>query len=390
MKNIEITSITQLLYDNVRTLITSGQLENKDIVVFGANKPAAVVVSCLDQEGIAIRGIVDNNQQKRNMIALGKLPLINGKYPLYSPEELLGEVKDETYILIASKCYYDMCVQIGGMGYNTETQTKQLLEFNLSEKEEKKHVTYIDVEGMKQIQLQLLAHYHKVCEKLHLRHYLCGGTLLGARRHKGYIPWDDDIDVFMPVPDYVKFIAQFEETEDYAIQNMDTCMTPYMFTRLVHKKTVLEEINYPYKIRTGINIDIFPVSGFPSDDVEVSNFTKELLEGRNRWDDFWFNYESLTDAQQEYQQLAASIKELMTRYDFDESDTVGYIVTGKLDRELMPKNCFDGEIKLTFERTEYPVPIGYETYLSNMYGDYMVLPPTEQQVTRHEFKAWYE
>lgn len=221
MKNIEITSITQLLYDNVRTLITSGQLENKDIVVFGANKPATVVVSCLDQEGIAIRGIVDNNQQKRNMIASGKLPLINGKYLLYSPEELLGEVKDETYILIASKCYHDMCVQIGGMGYNTETQTKQLLEFNLSEKEEKKHVAYIDVEGMKQIQLQLLAHYHKVCEKLHLRHYLCGGTLLGARRHKGYIPWDDDIDVFMPVPDYVKFIAQFEETEDYAIQNMD-------------------------------------------------------------------------------------------------------------------------------------------------------------------------
>lgn len=389
MNGIEIESITKLLYDNVKKLIKSGRLDDKEIVVFGANKPATIVVECLDLEGVTIKGIVDNNQQKREMIASGKMPLINGKYKLYAPEELLGTVKRETCILIASKCYHDMCSQLSDMGYDTRHQTVQLLEFDFEDNPESQ-VSHIDIEEMKRIQQQLLSHFHKVCDKQNLRHYLCGGTLLGARRHNGYIPWDDDIDVFMPVPDYLKFIEHFQETDEFALQNLDVSMAPFMFTRLVHKKTVLEEINYPYKIRMGVNIDIFPISGFPSDEAAISDFTKELLEGRNKWDEFWLDYGRHANEQEQYQKLRNTIKELMVRYDFDESETVGYIITGKLDRELMPRTCFDEEVHLTFEGEEYPVPIGYEIYLSNMYGDFMTLPPADQQVARHEFRAWYE
>lgn len=390
MKNIEIESITQLLYDNVKKLIASGKLEGKEIVVFGANKPAMAVVEILDKEGISIKGIVDNNQQKREMIALGLMEPINGHYKLYAPQELLGTVSDDVYILIASKCYHDMCVQIGEMGFDTEKQTKQLLEFSLSSEDDGKKEKMIDIEEMKRIQLGLLKHFHEICEKKGLRHYLCGGSMLGAVRHKGYIPWDDDIDVFMPVPDYLEFIKGFEETEEYALQNMDTCMTPFMFTRLVQKNTVLEEVNYPYRSRTGINIDIFPISGFPSDPEEVNLFTKELIQGRNDWDDFWFRYDGSKEQETEYTKLRDGVMERMTRYNFDKSEDVGYIVTGKLDRELMARKCFDEETTLLFEGEEYPVPIGYETYLLNMYGDYMKLPPKEQQISRHEFKAWYE
>lgn len=390
MKHLEIENIRSLLYDNINNLIQSGKLENKILIAFGANKPTEFAIEFLESKGYTFEGIIDNNEKKRELIEKGLMMPINGKHYIYSPKEFLNKLdKKKVFIVIASKAYHDMCIELEHMGFDTDTQTAQLFDFNTttpnipSEK-------MIDVEEMKKIQLELLEYFHQTCTKLGLRHYLCGGTLLGAVRHQGYIPWDDDIDVLMPVPDYLQFLSSFQETETYSFQNSETCMSPYMFTRLVHKGTVLEEENYPYISRTGINIDIFPVSGFPTDSNEVTLFSKELIQHRASWDEFWYSFDNRKSLSVEYSKLAEETKELMTRYDFETSQTVGYIVTAKLDRELMPRTCFSSSLELSFEGKQYPVFNGYKTYLENLYGDYMSLPPVSQQVSKHRFKAWYE
>ncbi|MBO5468255.1 MAG: LicD family protein [Lachnospiraceae bacterium] len=389
MDTVNIISIASYMYDNVKNLIMSGRLENRKIVIFGANKPAKVVIDCLEREGISIHAIVDNNKKKREMISSGQMPLINGKYDLSSPEEILGEYQQDVIILIASQCFHDMCTQIRQMGYNIQKQVVQLLDFPKLCQDNCCREFQIDIKEMKNVELELLKYFKIVCNKYNLRYYLCGGTLLGAIRHQGYIPWDDDIDVFMPVPDYLQLCNCFKEDDKYKLLNMDNCETNYMFTRLIDKRTVLEEIHYPLKCKTGINIDIFPISGFPSEKREVDLFTKEIMMLREEWDDYWFMYGMNSDVNR-YSGLKLKVKEIMTRYDFDCADMVGYIVTGKLDRELLPRKEFNKTVEVLFEGEKYATLGGYDTYLSNMYGNYMQLPSLEEQKNKHEFKAWKE
>lgn len=390
MNHVETTSIAKYLYQNVQELVLSGRLNNRYIVVFGANKPATVMLECLDKEGVVVDAVVDNNKQKREMIATGKMPLVIGKYKLQSPQEVLGCYREDALILIASQCYHDMCSELVAMGYDVHSQTIQLLSFPELPKERKQGIRYISQEEMKGLELQLLKYFRDTCDRLGLRYSLCGGTLLGAVRHKGYIPWDDDIDVLMPVPDYMKLLEQFEEDETYKLLNFDNCETSYMFTRLIDKRTVLEEIHYPLQSKTGINIDIFPISGFPSgNETEVVAFTEEVLSLRNAWDDYWFSY-GMKDNGDEYERLKCRVKDVMTRYDFDNSEVVGYIVTGKLTRELLLRDNFDEYVHMEFEGERYKVFNGYSVYLSNMYGDYMQMPPKEQQESHHDFNAWWE
>lgn len=388
--DIQTKSITQYLYYNVDKLIDDGKLNNKFVVIFGANQSAMLVTKYLLEKGITVDAVVDNNKQKRDMIAIGKLELFAGKYQLCSPQEVLGEYKENALILIASQCYHDMCTQITQMGYDAEKQTIQLLSFPKISREQKPGIRYINQDEMKKIELDLLVYFRDLCEKLGLRYYLCGGTLLGAVRHKGYIPWDDDIDVFMPYPDYVRLIELFEEDDVHKLINMDNCETSYMFTRLIDKRTVLEEIHYPLLSKTRINIDIFPISGFPNDEKEAADFTTEILELRSEWDNYWIMYGTLENHEELYVELKSKIKNVMARYDFDESDVVGYIATGKFDRELLARNNFDDSISINFENIEFKTLKGYDVYLTNMYGDYMKLPPEEQQESKHDFMAWWE
>ena len=390
MDCVETTSIAKYLYENVQEIVRSGRLDNRYLVVFGANKPATVMLECLDKEGVIVDAVVDNNKQKREMIATGKMPLIIGKYKLESPQEVLRTYREDALILIASQCYHDMCSELVGMGYDVQNQTIQLLSFPELPKERKQGVRYISQEEMKELELQLLKHFKDTCDKLGLRYSLCGGTLLGAVRHKGYIPWDDDIDVLMPVPDYMKLLEQFEEDDCYKLLSLDNCQTSYMFTRMIDKRTVLEEVHYPLQSKTAINIDIFPISGFPSgEEHEVVAFTEEVLSLRNAWDDYWFSY-GMKDNEEEYERLKCKVKDVMTRYDFDNSQVVGYIVTGKLTRELLSRDNFNEYIQMEFEGEQYKVFKGYSVYLSNMYGDYMKMPPKEQQESHHDFNAWWE
>lgn len=115
------------------------------------------------------------------------------------------------------------------------------------------------LQELHEVQLAMLDAVDNYCRLNHLRYSLGGGTLLGAVRHHGYIPWDDDIDIMMPRPDYEKFMRYFkhEYYKLYDYRTDDTC--GFSFAKLIDTRTIVQE----YTITYSVFIDIFPIDGLP-------------------------------------------------------------------------------------------------------------------------------
>ncbi|MFR5682857.1 MAG: phosphorylcholine transferase LicD [Clostridia bacterium] len=131
----------------------------------------------------------------------------------------------------------------------------------------------MSLEEIKSIQLDILSQVANYCDRNGLRYFLAYGTLLGAVRHKGYIPWDDDIDIMMPRPDYMQFINSFNNEKcalrvgsHYLDKNY-----PYVIAKVYDTSTLCKEnIDVEYSI--GINIDVFPIDGLPETERSFRNF----------------------------------------------------------------------------------------------------------------------
>ena len=140
-----------------------------------------------------------------------------------------------------------------------------------------------DLKRLKIEEKKILDYYVNFCEKNNLKYYLAYGTLLGAIRHNGFIPWDDDIDVHMPPQDYQKFINLFKKdnNNDYFLQTIDTEKYFHAtFTKIRKNNSCMVEKEWSYmKIHKGINIDIFPLYPYPDDPKERKNL------------DFYSNYQ---------------------------------------------------------------------------------------------------
>lgn len=120
----------------------------------------------------------------------------------------------------------------------------------------------IETEEMKKLELDMLIDVAKFCDENDIRYYLSGGTLLGAVRHKGFIPWDDDIDISMPRPDYLKFVSTYNgSSEFYQVQSIENNDKYWRtFAKVFDTRTYLKEdaIRMP-KDGNGVFIDIFPI-----------------------------------------------------------------------------------------------------------------------------------
>ena len=258
--------------------------------------------------------------------------------------------------------------------------------------------------------LEILKAYIEVCDKHHLRYFLISGTLLGAIRHGGFIPWDDDIDVAMPREDYEKFIKLQDEYKGtpYFIQTWKS--DPhyiYGFAKLRDSSTTYIESEFVnHRINHGLWVDIFPIDGMSKDvkprekfawrenyvwwNVYMSylgalirkpkkeTFFKDIglnivggifylldiAKWRNRWIDHWVKKKKIEDCALSGNHFGFNPK-----------------------NEAMPSHIFLEYIKVKFENIEASIPKDYDTYLTLLYGDYMTPPPPDKQVGHHYNKG---
>ena len=251
------------------------------------------------------------------------------------------------------------------------------------------------------IEMDLFREVSRVCEEHHLRYWITYGTLLGAVRHKGYIPWDDDFDIMMPRADYQKLIRlQKEFKAPYFFQTTQNDVDYYSsFARLRNSNTTGILVSPNNRCNNGIYIDIYPLDGAPKTPLKRKwvlflNQTRNVLAHAYV---FNINPSKLTrlahkilhlpfvpyDPVKTYKKVngtAAKVK-------WKDADRVGLIAFPfKYGEEyLSDKKNFRKTVWLDYEFMKMPAPAGYDQFLRDNYGEYMEFPPVEDRGAWHDF-----
>ena len=266
-------------------------------------------------------------------------------------------------------------------------------------------LTYEQLTKLKEIELAMFKEFIAVCEKLNIKYYLLGGTLLGAVRHKGFIPWDDDIDVGLLREDYEKFIAHAQELlpEKYFVQNFRTDPEfPTNITKIRNSHTTFRENSIKNcNVNHGVFIDVFPLDYYPEDvkkQKAIERKKKRLLI-RIIFPSFSFSsrkkaiaakiisaaikmmhpFSTYRDAVKIREKLYSSTKK--SAYIANHSGAWG-------EKEIVPAEWYGEGCILEFEGMKVIAPAQYDNWLTRVYGDYMTLPPEEKRIARHHIDVF--
>lgn len=259
----------------------------------------------------------------------------------------------------------------------------------------------LSIDQIRKIQLRILVDVTDFCEKHDIKYFLCAGTMLGAIRHKGFIPWDDDIDIMIPRPDYetLKNIFSIE-----GLQFFDSEIEPKYdktFGKIADVNTILIE-NIRTDFHIGINIDVFPIDGFPSNAKEIQRHIRRIQMWRNflnlkniklKKGRSWYKNSILLIGRIILFPIPKSfviekIISLGKKYKLSESEFAGIAVWGYGTKEVFHKSIFDKRIKVEFELNKYYAHEKYDEYLRGIYGSYMELPPLNERRSKHDFNAY--
>ena len=249
--------------------------------------------------------------------------------------------------------------------------------------------------------LEMAEYFVQFCKENNLLCYLCGGGAIGTLRHKGFIPWDDDLDFFMPRKDYEK-LAQLwpqkadsryqlsKSNENYIDRNLfitirdtqTTCIKPYQ-----------QDLDIPH----GLALDVLPLDYYPANELSrkkqviaalvYSLFCAQTIPEKHGGIMKWGSQTLLTlvPSKKLRYKIWKKAEAEMTKYTKEESDGITELCSGPYYmKKKYPISSFEDALWLPFEETELPIPIGYDAYLKTAFGDYMTPPPVEKQVAHHD------
>ncbi|ORJ28276.1 phosphorylcholine transferase LicD [Streptococcus oralis] len=260
----------------------------------------------------------------------------------------------------------------------------------------------LSIEEAKKIELDILDFIDSFCKENGINYCINYGTLIGAIRHKGFIPWDDDIDLSMTRKNYEKFIQLFSEKQSkYKLLSLETDDQYFNnFIKIVDPTTKIIDTRNTKTYDSGIFIDIFPMDTFNDSKVvdicyklesfKLLSFSKHknIVYGDSKLKDlirsfFWFLLRPISPSY-----FAIQIEKQIQKYRVKDGKYIAFIPSKFKEKEVFAKEVFEDFIEVPFEHLMLPAPKQYDAILKQYYGDYMTLPPKEKQFYSHEFEAY--
>ncbi len=270
---------------------------------------------------------------------------------------------------------------------------------------EKKILTEETRLGLQKRGLEMAVYFRDFCCKHGLRFYLCGGCCIGSLRHGGFIPWDDDVDVFMPRPDYEKLIDLWPKEADtrrYGLQlpNEKVCIRNQFVTIHCNDSTFIKAYQQDLDINHGIMMDVLPIDGCPVKGLDRKMqklfallYSLMVVEAAPENHGKAVNLAGrlmllLVPGHKLRYRLAKYCEKQMSKWPFEGASFITELCSGPHYMQYAyPAACFAGQRWVEFEGEEMPIPEDAETYLSMAFGDWKTLPPEEERVIHHEFVA---
>lgn len=251
--------------------------------------------------------------------------------------------------------------------------------------------------------LDMLKWFDRFCRENNLQYFSVGGTLLGSVRHNGFIPWDDDVDVAMPRPDYERLAELMGDGvfEHYVLetQKSDRSDFCYPYYKLYDVNTTLIE-HYKKPLVRGIFLDIFPLDGVGRTKEEgLARYKKihrkysfyltrvaAIREGRSAYKNLAVAIsQAIPELLINNRKLRMSLDDLCKQYPYDLDGWGGNLLGNWGTKEIVPLKLFGTPTQYPFEDMLLYGPEDYDGYLSCIYGDWRKLPPKEKQVSHHDF-----
>ena len=266
------------------------------------------------------------------------------------------------------------------------------------------NINYLSGEELKKELYRLLLEFDAFCRKNDLKYSLYSGTLLGAVRHGGFIPWDDDVDVCMPRPDYERMLS-LAHTLPERFELLSTENSPLIlpFAKFCDKEYRAQEDIFEGILEEHLWLDIFPFDGIEADEEQGRNhflFLQKLLRKRMRCSfdpDYTSHskpeallkrvYKALTLASEPLSKQDQKIRESQMRISFDEAQFISNYSYPNNKPWRIEKDKFVNYTEMKFEQSVFPVMGNWDEYLKSVYGDYMTLPPEDKRRV-HLVKVW--
>ncbi len=268
----------------------------------------------------------------------------------------------------------------------------------------------LSTEENQQLATGVMKKLDQICRDLGLRYTLTYGTMLGAVRHQGYIPWDDDLDIMLPRPDYDKLIswclAHREELLPFRLFTPETVKAyPYMIPRLCDTRYEIETDNEK-DCGMGAFVDIYPLDGIGATREEAL----ATLKKRAKWSSLYF---LSTRLRCEKGLTKSPLKQLIKLPAFLVAKCVGKKWFGKrlyhiargchwesskyvgcviweteLENGIFEKDWFETTRLMPFGQEQFQVITAYDAFLTRLYGDYMQLPPEADRIAHHFYRIY--